>query len=84
MKVSWETYRPGELAMWHSGSAYMSWPPDGEREMGDPLESAKLKSDSIVLIVARPHYHGAIVLFHNRLWWCPLAALEGEPSGSKR
>lgn len=65
----------------------MSWPPDDGfhnewRAAGVELKSTAPETDQVVLIIARMQHHGAIVLFGNRFWWCPLASLRGEPSGS--
>ena len=77
------SFTPGDLAVWHSGSAQMSWPPDGDWDPStERLEGVTPKTNQIVLIVARLDYHGAIVLFGSRFWWCPIGALRGEPSGS--
>lgn len=74
------SFAPGELAVWHSGSSAMSWPPDGHgsfEHMITPHEN------TLVLIVARVSNHGAIVLTPDHgMWWCNLSSLRGEPSGS--
>lgn len=76
-------FNPGDLAVWHSGSAQMSWPPDGDWDpSSERLEGVTPETNQLVFIVARLSYHGVIVLFRNRFWWCPVAALRGEPSGS--
>lgn len=77
------SFNPGDLAVWHSGSAQMSWPPDGDWDPScERLEGVTPKTNQIVLVIAKLSYHGSIVLYGSRFWWCPDASLRGEPSGS--
>lgn len=77
-------FNPGDLAVWHSGSAMLSWPPDGDWDPStERLEGVTPEVNQLVFIIARPNVYSAIVLFGSRFWWCPLSALRGEPSGSK-
>lgn len=67
----------------------MSWPPDDGlhdewRASGVELEGVTPKTNQVVFIIARTEFHGAIVLYGHRFWWCPLGALRGEPSGSHK
>ncbi len=76
------SYVPGDVAMWYSGSSGMSWPPDGLGEIEDGYNPGV---NTIVLVVGVPdrYRRGAIVLIADAgVWWCPQAALRGEPSAS--
>jgi hypothetical protein len=77
------SFCPGDLAMWHSGSAEMTWPPDGIRIPKTPIYSLSSKTNIFVMIVSSFQNHGKIVLAHNGLWWCPISSLIGELSGSR-
>lgn len=68
-------FAPGEMAVWRSGSAYATWPPDGERDEGEQLYSRHSAHDLVVFIIAQPTPHGRVVLVDGRLWWCPLESL---------
>ncbi len=78
------TFEPGDFAVWHSGSAMMSWPPDGHffKCSTQLFEILCPKVDTVTLIIARNDNHGAVVLVHERLWWSPLSSLRGELSSS--
>lgn len=74
------SYLPGDLAVWHSGSSMMSWPPDG---WATQTRGCNPKTNTIVLVIGVTDHHGSIVMTpDNHVWWCPQAALRGEPSAS--
>lgn len=78
------SFAPGDLALWHSGSSCFSWPPDGTRQPGSTGFKTLTPTENVpVFIIAMLDRHGSIVLVRNKLWWCPLSALRGEPSGSR-
>lgn len=60
----------------------MTWPPDGHT-FGYGYRTLTPIVNVPVLVVARTDHHGAIVFVRDKLWWCPIKALKGEPSGSK-
>lgn len=77
------SFYPGDLAMWHSGSTEMTWPPDGIRTRKMPFSSLSSKTNIFVMIVSSFQKHGRIVLANNSLWWCPISSLIGTLSGSQ-
>lgn len=66
---------PGQLAIWCKGTAILSWPPDGHRELNDPLYGHNPGKDTLVFIVSKVGYHGFIVLLKDQIWWCPQDSL---------
>jgi hypothetical protein len=76
------SFYPGDLAMWHSGSVAMTWPPDGIRMPQTQIFSLKPKTNIFVMIVSSFQKHGRIVLAQNSLWWCPISSLIGSVSGT--
>lgn len=69
------TITPGRLYVWRKGSCHMSWPPDGHRELTDPLSLYDPKKDTLIFVVAKTDHHGAIILCDNNTWWCPVASI---------
>lgn len=59
----------------------MSWPPDGDRVLGEKVDMSQFQSNTVAFIISRKQ-HGTIVLATNRLWWCPVSSFVSETSGS--
>jgi len=77
-------FEPGELAVWHSGSTMMSWPPDGQffKSPEQVFEMLCPEVNTITLVIARNDSRSAVVLTQDRLWWCPISSLKGELSSA--
>lgn len=71
------SFYPGDLATWHSGSAEMTWPPDGIRSRGTKLFTLNSQTNLFVMIVSSYQKHGRIVFANGGLWWCPITSLSG-------
>jgi len=66
---------PGTLATF-SGSAPLSWPPDGSRHNKNQIIGHKPNSSSLMLVIAVSHQNGVIVYVESGVWWCPTNSIQ--------